>query len=79
MFLAALMSRSCRVPQDGHIQCLVFKLSSASRCSHAEQVLVDGYQRSITIRCRPYLAASYASMARKVPHPPSEMALARDR
>ncbi len=73
MFFAALMSRSYRVPQDGHVQCLVFRLSSASRCPHAEQVLLEGYQRSVTIRCRPYLAALYSSMARKVPHPQSEI------
>ncbi len=79
MFLAALMSRSCREPQDGHVQCLVFKLSSASRCPHAEQVLLEGYQRPVTIRCRPALAVLYSSMRRKVPHPQSLMALASDR
>ena len=42
MFFAALMSRSCRVRQDGHVQCRVDRLSSASRCPHAEQVLLDG-------------------------------------
>jgi len=31
MFFAALMSRSCRAPQDGHLQCLVDRLSSASK------------------------------------------------
>ena len=79
MFFAALMSRSWRVRQDGHVQYLVFKLSSASRCPHAEHVFELGYQRPITIRCRPALAALYASIWRKVPHPQSEMALASDR
>src|SRR6266581_3711125 len=79
MFFAALVSRSCRVPQDGHVQCLVERLSSASRCPHAEQVLLDGYQRSITIRCRPALAVLYSIMRRKVPQPQSEIALASDR
>ena len=53
MFFAALRSRSCRVRQDGHGQCRVFKLRPASRRPHAEQVLLDGYQRSMTIRRRP--------------------------
>ena len=75
----ALTSRSCRVRQDGHVQCLVVKLGSASRCPHAEQVLELGYQRPVTIRCRPALAALYSSIWRKVPHPQSQMALARDR
>ena len=79
MFFAALMSRSCRVPQDGHVQCLVVKLSSASRCPHAEHVLELGYQRPITIRCRPALAVLYSIIWRKVPHPQSQMALASDR
>jgi len=46
MFLAALRSRSCRVPQDGHVQWRVPKVSVASKCPHAEQVLDEGYQRS---------------------------------
>src|SRR5690349_6965391 len=79
MFFAALMSRSCRVPQDGHCHVLVLRLSSASRYPHAEQVFELGYHRSITIRCLPALAALYESMRRKVPQPQSEMALARDR
>ena len=54
MFFAAFMSRSYRVPQDGHVQCLVARLRSASKCPHAEHVLDDGYQRSMTVNCRPY-------------------------
>ena len=77
MFFAALTSRSCRVPQDGHCHVRVFKLRLARTCPHAEHVLDDGYHRSITIRCRPYLAALYSSMARKAPRPQSEIALAR--
>jgi hypothetical protein len=50
MFFAALMSRSCQVPQDGHLQCLVDRLRSTSRCPHAEQVLLEGYQRSMMTR-----------------------------
>jgi hypothetical protein len=53
MFLAALMSRSFRVPQDGHCQVLVLRLSSASRYPHAEQVFELGYHLSITTRRRP--------------------------
>ena len=71
MFSAALMSRSCRVRQDGHDQCLVFKLRSESRYPHAEQVLLEGYQRSITIRRRPCLAALYSSWRRNSPQPAS--------
>ena len=79
MFFAALMSRSCRVRQDGHVQCLVFKLSSASRCPDAEHLFELGYQRPITIRCRPARAVLYSIIWRKVPHPQSLMALASDR
>ena len=46
--------RSCRVPQDGHVHCLVDRLRSASRCPHAEQVLDEGYQRLMMTRRRPY-------------------------
>src|SRR6185437_1416917 len=53
MFLAALISRSCRDRQDGHVQCLIDRLSSVSRCPHAEHVLELGYQRSITTSSRP--------------------------
>jgi hypothetical protein len=44
MFFAALMSRSCRMPQDGHCHVRVLRLSSASKCPHSEQVLDEGYQ-----------------------------------
>jgi hypothetical protein len=50
MFFAALTSRSCRVPQDGHGHVRVLRFSSVSRCPHAEQVFELGYHRSITIR-----------------------------
>ena len=79
MFLAALTSRSCRVPQDGHCHVRVLSERSASRCPHAEHVLELGYQRPVTIRCRPAVAALYSTMRRKVPQPQSEMALASDR
>jgi hypothetical protein len=64
MFFAALTSRSCRVPQDGHGHVRVPRPSSARTCPHAEHVLADGYHRSITITRRPHRAALYASMAR---------------
>ena len=57
------MSRSCRVPQDGHCHVRVFKLRSARRYPHAEHVLDDGYHRSTVITRRPYLAALYSIMA----------------
>ena len=62
MFLAALMSRSCRVPQGGHCQ-----LSSASRYPHAEQVVELGYHRSITTSCRRYRSHLYSSWRRNSP------------
>jgi hypothetical protein len=43
MFLAALWSRSCRAPQDGHTQVRVPRLKVASRCPHVldhKQVVV---------------------------------------
>jgi hypothetical protein len=67
MFFAALWSRSCRVPQDGHCHVRVFKLRSARRYPHAEHVLDDGYHRSTVITRRPYLAALYSIMTRKAP------------
>ena len=76
MFFAALWSRSCRVPQNGHCHVRVVKLRSARRYPHAEHVLDDGYHRSTVITRRPYLAALYPVMTRKVPHPQSEIALA---
>src|SRR5580658_2255968 len=66
MFFAALMSRSCRVRQAGHVQCLVFRLSSASRYPHELHVLELGYQRSTGITRRPARAALYSIMRRKV-------------
>ena len=52
--------------------------SSASRCPQAEQVLLLGYQRSITIRRRPARAALYWSWRRNSPQPQSDIALASD-
>ena len=74
-----MMSRLCRVRQAGHVQCLVFRLSPASRCPHELHVLELGYQRSTGITCRPARSALYSIMRRKVPHPQSEMALASER
>ena len=56
MFVAALMSLSCGARQEGHVQCRVPRLSSASMCPQTEQVFDDGYHLSITIRLRPYQA-----------------------
>jgi hypothetical protein len=78
MFFAAFTSRSCRVPHDGHVQCRVDRLSEASRCPHAEQVLDDGQKRSITITRRPARCALYSIMRRKAPQPQSETLLARE-
>src|SRR5437660_12300642 len=76
MFFAALMSRSCRVPQDGHCHVLVDRLNTASKCPHELHVLELGYHLSITIRCRPALDALYSNMRRKAPQPQSELPLA---
>src|SRR6266699_3094673 len=54
----------------------VTRLSSASRCPHAEQVLELGYQRLITIRSRPARSHLQASWRRNSPQPQSEMAFA---
>ena len=53
MFFAALWSRSCRVPQDGHCHVRVFKFRSARRYPHAEHVLDEGYHRPAVITRRP--------------------------
>ena len=79
MFFAALISRSCRVPQDGHVQCRVSRLSSARTCPHAEHIFELGNHRSITITRRPHRAALYSSIALKVPHPQSAIAFATRR
>ena len=79
MFFAALMSRSCREPHEGHVQCRVERLSSASRCPHVEQVLLDGYQRSTTISSRPTRSHLYSNWRRNSPEPQSEMTRARCR
>src|SRR2546429_8947441 len=76
MFFAALMSRSCREPHEGHVQCRVDRLSSASTGPHAEQVLELGYQRLITIRSRPARSHLRVSWRRNSPQPQSEMAFA---
>ena len=73
MKIAALMSRSCRVRQDGHSHVRVLMLSSESRCPHAEQVFELGYHLSIATRRRPALAALYSTMRRKATQPQSEM------
>ena len=54
--------------QDGRCRVRVCRLSDASRCPHAEHVFELGYQRPITIRCRPAVAALYASIWRKEPN-----------
>jgi hypothetical protein len=48
MFCAALTSRSCRVPQDGHGHARVFKLKLARTYPHAEHVFDDGFQAART-------------------------------
>ena len=73
------MSRSCRDRHDGHVQCLVDRLSSASRCPHAEHVFELGYQRSIATSSRPARSHLYVSRRRNSPQPQSEMTRARCR
>ena len=58
------MSRSCRAPQDGQVHSLVLRLSSASRCPHASQVLDDGY---FTVE----------ALTRRQPYPDAEVATER--
>src|SRR5262249_31479368 len=74
-----LTSRSCRAPQDGHVQRRVPRLSQASRYPQAEQVLEDGYQRPITTSSRPYRSHLYSSWRRNSPHPQPEIARASRR
>src|SRR2546430_5792159 len=49
-FRAALTSRSCKVPHFGHFHCRSSSPNSSSVCRHAEQVLLEGYQRSTWTR-----------------------------
>jgi len=79
MFFAAFTSRSCQVPQDGHCHVLVLRLSSASRCPHAEQVFELGYQRSTATTVRPCHWALYSSMDRNSAQPVQEIARASRR
>jgi hypothetical protein len=66
MFLAALISRSCRVRQPGQVQCRVLKESSASRYPHAEQVFDDGPGCGSTPAGR---SRTYGSAPPAAPHP----------
>ena len=46
-------------------------------CPQSEQVLEEGYHRSILMRVRPYHVALYSSWRVNSPHPTSLMALAK--
>jgi hypothetical protein len=77
MLIAALMSRSCRVPQRAQSHSRTASGRLAAVCPHVEQVLDEGYQRSTTTRSRPYHSHLYASMVRICRHAASEIARAR--
>src|ERR1035438_5748961 len=77
MLIAALMSRSCRVPQVTHSHSRTPSGRLAAARPHAEQILLEGYQRPVTTRSRPYHSHLYSSMARICRHAASEMARAR--
>ncbi|TWJ31345.1 hypothetical protein JD81_04900 [Micromonospora sagamiensis] len=53
MFRAALTSRSWVVPHR-HVHVRTPNGMLSATVPHTEQVLEDGYQRSITTRSRPY-------------------------
>src|ERR1017187_535326 len=74
---AALISPSCRIPQLTHSHSRTPSGRLAAVRPQAEQVLLEGYQRAITTRSRPYHSHLYASMARSWRHAASEIARAR--
>src|ERR1700682_3118118 len=78
MFCAAFLSRSCRTPQAGQTHSLTSSVRASSRYPQAEQVLEDGYQRSILTSVRPYHRALYSNWRTKPPHPTSLMAFASE-
>src|ERR1035437_3612124 len=77
MLTAALISRSCRTPQDSHSHARTPSGSPAAGRPQAEQTLLEGYQRPVTTRSRPYHWHLYSSMARIWRHAASEIARAR--
>src|ERR1035441_9943048 len=64
MLTAALISRSYRIPQDSQPHSPTPSGRLAPVCPQAEQTLLEGYQRPVTTRSRPYHSHLYASMAR---------------
>jgi len=76
MFFAALMSRSWTAAQRGHVHSRRCSGSAGTTCPQVEQVLLDGWNRSITTSCRPYQAHLYASCSRSRVQAASEIARA---
>src|ERR1051326_1783093 len=73
--LAAFVSRSWRAPHWGQVHSRSSRASVSTTNPHAEQVLEEGYQRSILISLRPYQLALYSNWRRISPQPTSAMAL----
>src|SRR5205085_929713 len=77
MFLAALISLSWHVPQQGHTHSLTSNVRVSRTCPQSEQVLEEGYHRSILMMVLPYHLALYSSRRVNSPQPTSLMALAK--
>lgn len=74
---AAFMSRSCVVLHSGQTQVRMFSGSLVTVCPQPLQRLLDGYQRSMPINCRPDHAALYSSCRTNSAQPASLMDLDR--
>src|SRR2546422_11020815 len=77
MLCAALISRSCHVPQQGHTHSRTSNVSVSRTCPQSEHVFEEGYQRAILMIVRPYHVALYSSWRVNSPQPTSLMALAK--
>ena len=69
MFIAALWSRLCVVPQPLHVQLLSASVRSSFMRPQTLQVLLDGYHLSILAKVFPCDVSLYSSIVRNMPKP----------
>ena len=69
MFIAALWSRLCVVPQLLHVQFLSASVRSSFMRPQTLQVLLDGYHLSILAKVFPCDVSLYSSIVRNIPKP----------
>ena len=79
MFLAALISRSCRVPQAGHAQWRVPRLRRRAGARTPSRSCWTGYQRSTAMTARPERCGLVVEHGPESAHPVQEIARASER